>query len=249
MVEGWESNLLQAVLFEPAPVAAPDAAAVWHSLFGTQPTSINRPAPGGLPIHTANGFVDGFQAAVQHQPGRLDLVLMPAPDEAAEQPLIADVNAALTKLSQHVEQLLSQRRVVRLAIVANLVKSAQSEDEARALTRASMPTISLPPNAVEIQISFNAPRAIRTAPAVQMNRLCKWGSIREQRMQMLMHPTGGATSFPVHVKDFAVWNIDVNTVAQPEPFAPEYAVQIFDALYHEMLAIMKEGHQRLYAND
>lgn len=245
MASNWSASLVQAVLFEGQPSAKPDALAPWLALFGEPPTAFNRAGPAAPPSSTANGLVGEFQVGLQHSPGRLEVALLPAPKDDSDPALIPNVEDAVTVVANYLTVLLKDRPAVRLAIILNLRQVAATEIEAREIARRFMPPVELPPEAIEVQFALNVRSHLPVDPVVEINRLCRWASLRMQMLQMQIDGAGGFVHLPVSEKNFAVYDIDVNTFSQPISFSADHADQIIKALAVEALGLMVEGHERL----
>lgn len=241
----WHADSVHAVTFFN-PVGAPDALQPWLRMFRDPPSSFNSNGPNMPPGATASGLIGAYQVTISANVGRLEVALSP-PGTQNERPQgIVKVHEALDVLKGYAGQLLDVISPVRLAIVANLARRADSAAQAAQALRQDLPPLNLvPEDATDLQLALNIRKDFANLGSEQ-NRLCRWSTGVQQIYTMQM--TVGAAEPSLALQEFhaEVWSVDVNTGA-PSGATSNLTPASFAALADEASTIIRNGYEYLVA--
>jgi hypothetical protein len=209
--------------------------ALFEAFSGDEPNSVQRnkvPGPGNPFLGVAAGQIGIYQAQVQLQPGRLDLVV-----HADEIPNLDDIpvletGAVLDRIYSALasnEQLLPD--AVRLALVCNLLKPVETAEEGRAIATG---LLSLDPALTDFtDLMFQINRKKKLQSGVSINRLLRWNTLTLQSFVLNMPGQQGVITPALKEKHAAALMLDINTVVEQRVFAGTQQVPIFKEMIEE----------------
>lgn len=241
----WESQSIQFVWFLSSndEIKTND---VFESLMGEEPVSFQRnkaPNPANPFLAIANGPIDGSEATLQLQPGRMDLVITPSASvlDSAEVgvatiPTISTCKRVLAGLPQMALKV----PCVRLALVLNLLKPAENVDEARLVIEQMISQKPKFDDYSDLMFQINRRKSYPELDKLAVNRLLRFHVTAFQSVMMTNHHGAHSTSFSR--ENFAAsMMVDVNTVPDGRLFASDDFVTIFSTLAEEALRIGAVG--------
>ncbi len=228
----WQADQIQAVLF-PLPSAPQlDALEAWKTVVGgAQPSSYIKPDISPLSVSIAEGTHNGFRLVVQSQLGRLDFFLLAAPDiiNTSEPPRISNVEQGLVVLREIVMEALSNTRVTRFGLIANL-SEIHSDMNAVAERLTALSDAWFPRPALDCVRQLNVRREFVSPPHFEMNRVMTWQSgnytlhVRDQLTKLIPQLT---------------FKIDINSVTTND--ISKYASAMFAESCSELVVICDRG--------
>ena len=237
----WETQSVQAAWFL-AGVDNVDVALIYEGLFGTKPDTLqtNRlPGPSNPFLGVASGNLNKWQAVLQLQPGRLDLIVQPDPNLPYD-------NVPPTLNSKEVADwlrgTLSQKSAyfpssVRLAIICNFLNRAENVDAARTEIASLLNLDERLTSYSDLVFQLNRRRTIGVS-AVEVNRLLRWATVGFHSV-VFNNPMGaGINSALSTVEQHAAsLMVDVNTVLGSKIFAKSEQATIFADMIQEVLRL------------
>lgn len=251
----WRSQSIQVVWFLTESDLNVDS--FYNGLFGSEPDRVERnkvPSPSNPYLGVASGVVDGLSATIQLTPGRVDLVIQPDPSNPDEvfpellnsEDVIAWLSMRFVNASAHFPI------AIRIAVVCNFLKTAATDDEARAEVSALIGLDHRLQSYSDLMFQINR-RSISERSGVEINRLLRWATVVFQSVvvNLQSQPGGfaGTANLEQHASSFVV---DLNTVFGTRPFERAEQVSIFQEMLEELsrlgddrtpLALMPEQKQ------
>jgi hypothetical protein len=211
---GYES--LQLVAFFSNPPSAADAAALWLQNFPFPYASFSRPVP---VVSVANGLANGVFYELHLQPGRVDLVIRPEPDESGPPRAVPALNDLAGAALPVFERILTNLAVVRLAAVSKHREPVASMADAVKHLKQVYPA--LPVADTDTDVSFQRSRPVQSAvqPNLQINHLVRWSTGYGMEMIIQIGPDGVPNQMPSAQHVFVEQFFDFNTqpVNHPDP--------------------------------
>ena len=245
----WSADNIQIVLFLPGGGAFPDALQMFELLTGRAADSFQR-QPGGGPMapSTAQGSHDGFTPMINSQPGRLDFVFAGPLADTGLPGEFSDIEGGVAKFTDIAAVALETLSPYRISVVLNLIQEAASEPAAMALIGQLLPLPALPATTTDFQLQMNIKRPFVSHPDRIMNRLLKWGSGRQQLLNIPQTGIGLAAA-PIIVQDRQIvqFTVDINSAVMVAnaPFGNEQASAMLAELANEAVRLLHGGYGAL----
>ena len=248
LVANWTPTTVRFVAFTHPATALPDASAMWNQVFGSPPQTyqMTPPQPNGPPVagSIAQGTTTAGQTQLHVQFGRVDIAFPPSEGDPSTLPSLANLNAALAEGQKIVGRL--GVSPVRLALVFEAHKNAQSISDANKMILAEVPAVNgIPDDAIDISFSIN--RRI-SSHAVEVNRLLRWsiGTAQFYQFQMVAG-NNSATPFAVQELHFLQLSGDFNTVPMPNalPLPTSAVGELWSTLVEQAQNALSNGYASL----
>jgi|CXWL01.1.fsa_nt_gi hypothetical protein len=228
----WKADNVRTVLF---PVGQPpEVLDVWKLLGVGEPDQYQRRV--GV---TGIGQASGGGVLLLVQAGRVELRMQNVDPEEGPQ-LIEDPSAQLKTVYELTLKLLEELMVTRLACAADLVEPQDTAAEAAGRVASALPGLKLPAGASDVVFQLNVKRYFSSG-AVEMNRVCKWGTATQQLMHVEITPTGGQAPVLLRQREVVTLGLDINTAPQSTAIPRVMAKLLLDELYAETTKLLKDG--------
>jgi len=238
----WQTEFVRVSAFpiSGATVVLPNS---WKEITGDDPDEISKHPPPMQSLEAGPFFVG--RLSVGHQPGRIDLVLMPdqtSPSEGLQLRHVGDFGSAMDSFLPAVRKMFRPQMVMqRLAIGAVLLHPVHSVEDGYKVLRSILPVArEIPAIASDFLLQLNVPITLNVVSIsdIQINRLLRWNVARFQIMNMVGGsgvPTQivGGTEIPVVRVE-----MDINTpVDLAVPLSYQNILDVIDHLAAQARAI------------
>ncbi|WP_156397560.1 MULTISPECIES: hypothetical protein [unclassified Sphingomonas] len=237
----WQAESLHCVAFHTPDVSGLPAPDLFSKIFGSYPLNFNSNPAGAPPMSVAAGAWQNFSAALQVQPGRIEIILS-APSSTDDLPdPITDIPQALSAIREVAVALVALVSPVRLALVANMFKRHSSPEDAVAGYRSNT-GVPVPSSAIDLTFGINVRKAGEKS-GVSINRIARWGTgVQQIMMLMVGHaaPTMGRRVIPVETL-----MLDINSVQQSNVIGTDICVALLDDLVNETKNLISGGYDYL----
>jgi hypothetical protein len=239
----WQTEFLRVSAF-PISGATDISPNSWKEITGNDPDEIVK-QPTSMQFFEAGPFF-GSRLSVGHQPGRIDLVLIPdqtTRSEGLQLPHVGDFNLAMDNVLPAARKMFRPDMVMqRLAIGACLFHPVDSVADGYKVLRSILPVArETPETASDFSFQLNVPITLSVTGIsdIQINRLLKWNVSRMQMMNLAggsRVPTqivGGAAIHVVRVE------MDINSPADlAVPLSYQNILDVIDHLAAQARAIV-----------
>lgn len=251
----WRSQSIQVVWFLTGSDL--NVEKFYQGLFGSEPDRVERnklPSATNPFMGVASGTIDGFNAIIQLQPARVDLTLQPDPNIPDEDfPPTLDSEAIIAWLRLRLSMAAEHFPVaIRIAIVCNFLKTAETLDEARAEISHLVGLDERLQSYSDFMFQINR-RMVGKQTGVELNRLLRWASVVFQSVVFNLPSHVSILTPPTNVEQHASsFMVDLNTVLGTRTFESYEQVSIFSEMLDELkrlgahktpLALMTEETQ------
>jgi hypothetical protein len=231
----WQAEFLRVTAF-PISGATDLLPNSWKQITGNNPDEISKHPP-PMQSFEAGPFFGG-RLSVGHQPGRIDLVLMPdltTQSEGSQLRHIGDLGSAMKNMLPAAEKMFRPDVVMqRLAVGAVLLHPVETVADGYKVLRSILPVArEIPETASDFSLQLNVPVSLSVTGIgdIRINRLLRWAVARFQIMNMV----GGGSGVPTQIVGGAETHVvrvemDINTPA--DLAAPLSYQNILDVINH-----------------
>lgn len=219
---------MQAVWFSPT-ASQSEASSLFEKAFQRPAEQTQRNAlatPQNRFLSSASSNYEGIARAVQIQPGRVDLSILPEITDSWNGDLpTLDAQEATKTLSAAVSIISNAigSSTQRFAIVTSAIKNSDSANEAFIFANEKLNGIIPFPDGTDLmaQVNRRTTSKVLTDKDVVINRLVRIGTGSVQSVQISPPPQMGVVVQPLVVSEshFAEYTIDINTVPRVEMFS------------------------------
>jgi hypothetical protein len=238
----WQTELVRVSAFpiSGATVVLPNS---WKEITGNDPDETSK-QPSPMQSIEAGPFLGG-RLSVGHQPGRIDLVLMPDQTRQSEKfqlRHVGDFGLAMENVLPAARKMFRPDMVMqRLAIGGVLLHPVGSVEDAYKVLRSILPIArDMPEAASDFSFQLNVPITLSVTgiPDIRINRLLKWVAARLQMLNMVSG-SGVAPQIVGSTEFYAVRvEMDINTPADfAVPLSYPNILEVVDHLAAQARAI------------
>ena len=230
----WQTEFLRVTAF-PISGATDLLPNSWKQITGNDPDEISKHPP-PMQSFEAGPFFGG-RLSVGHQPGRIDLVLMPdqtTQSEGTQLRHVGDFGSAMENMLPASQKMFRPDMVMqRLAVGAVLLHPVKSAADGYKVLRSILAVArEIPETASDFSLQLNVPVSLSVGGIgdIRINRLLRWTVARFQIMNMVGGsgvPTQIVSGTETHV---ARVEMDINTPA--DLAAPLSYQNILDVINH-----------------
>ena len=214
--------------------------AIFRAFAGSEASSLHRlkPPQVAAPLTIAEGPLGSdLELIVQHQPGRIDVMIRPAPQEGPEPGIVTFdfkpdlVNGLLVKAIEAQKKITGVYRQSAIAHLAKLFPDTTSMLQASAKLIGGINLA----GGGDFILQFNRPMGI--APERKANRVIRWNTEVNQFQEF--SPSVVATGAPTLLRTlsthYLVCVIDVNTLPHGQIFTDEEKAGMLKSITQEMV--------------
>jgi hypothetical protein len=207
----------------------------WKDITGNDPDEVVKQAP-PLQSLEAGPFYLG-RLSVAHQPGRIDLILMPDTTKLSDGLAhVGVLDLAIENILPAAQKMFRPDMVMqRLAVGAILILPVDSAEDGYELVRSTLPVArDIPENARDLFLQLNIPIGVSVTdhPEISINRLVKWQVVR---LRIITGITSGAGPTPTQMvtgPDINAVRVELDISTPPDlPFALSHQ-NILDLIDH-----------------
>jgi len=237
----WQTELLRISAFPiSGATVVPNS---WKEITGSDPDEISKHPP---PVQSFEaGPFFGGRLSVGHQPGRIDLILMPdqtTQPEGLQLRHVGDLGLAIDNVLPAARKAFRPDMVMqRLAVGDVLLHPVESREDGYKALRAILPLArEIPETASDFSLQLNVPITLSVTGIadIQINRLLKWNAARMQMMN-LVSGSGVPTQIVGGTEIYAVrLEMDINTPADlAVPLSYQNILDVIEQLAAQARAI------------
>ncbi len=233
----WQTESIR-FSFLGCPEGAADLI-TWSNITGREADSVTVKKSQGL--RNEEGLWEGGHLSIGVAPGRVDIVINPAPTDVSPPTLPSVgslVNLAELLCSRLVEKPMPQS--ARLAVGAKVNLRAKDQSSVLELMNEYVPFLKVDENNTDVVFQHNVPKKIRQS-GIELNRLMKW-------TQMAMHfinfgmPQNQFGGVPVaEIINALQFEVDINTNPSAKLPAPSAYSAIVREMFNELIATCPKG--------